>query len=106
MSKVMLEDLLLVNIKEMIIKMKMKMKKILRYPLADLYMIFAYSIAFFVLFIALFLADEIFQLNKDSDNYAYDSTYTVEYHGDFKELLEVTKDLSCNVTIENYPVSI
>lgn len=102
----MLEDILLLNIKGMIINMRMKMKKILRYPLADLYMIFAYSIAFFVLFIALFLADEIFQLNKDSDRYAYDSTYTVEYHGDFEELLEVTKDLSCNVTIENYPVSI
>jgi multidrug transporter EmrE-like cation transporter len=45
--------------------MKLKIKKIFRYPFVDIYMLFAYCIAFVALFFAISVFDEIFNYKND-----------------------------------------
>jgi hypothetical protein len=87
--------------------MKLKIKKIFRYPFVDIYMLFAYCIAFVALFFAISVFDEIFNYKNDAQQYNYDSTYEAELSGisDFEKFLSLSFD-DCNVKLSQYNVAL
>lgn len=82
------------------------LKRIIRYPLADGYMLFSYIIAYVALFFSLTLSSDIRDFDHDMDRYTYKSTYdfTMKAKSSEAGIESVLSNRSGLIQIEDFPV--